>query len=132
MQAPPLHARTHTALGRPRCAGGKPAIYPAYITRLYDTPPIQHAAYLSRQVENLREELEATQKAYQDKMDLARSKLEAEWENKLAAQQREGSALAAAALAAAEAAARDQLAALRRAHEEEVARLQVGLDLGPI
>ena len=83
-------------------------------------------------MENLREELEATQKAYQDKMDLARSKLEAEWENKLAAQQREGSALAAAALAAAEAAARDQLAALRRAHEEEVARLQVGLDLGPI
>ena len=79
------------------------------------------------QVENLREELKATQKAYQDKMDLAKVKMDAEWENKLATQQREGSALAAAALAAAEAAARDQLAALRRAHEEEVARLQAAV-----
>jgi predicted nucleic acid-binding Zn-ribbon protein len=41
---------------------------------------------LKNQVENLREELKASQKAFRDKMDMSAAKLEAEWQAKLDAQ----------------------------------------------
>lgn len=41
------------------------------------------ASSLKNQVESLREELKATQKAYQDKMDLSHAAIEKEWEIKM-------------------------------------------------
>ena len=41
---------------------------------------------LKNQVESLREELKATQKAYREKMDLSVAKVEADWQAKLDAQ----------------------------------------------
>jgi hypothetical protein len=38
---------------------------------------------LKTQVESLREELKATQKAFRDKMDLSLSKLDGEWAEKM-------------------------------------------------
>jgi DNA-binding transcriptional regulator YiaG len=38
---------------------------------------------LKNQVESLREELKASQKAFRDRMDMSQAKLEAEWQARL-------------------------------------------------
>lgn len=83
---------------------------------------------LKAQVEALREELKATQKAYQDKMDMATAKLEADWRGRLERQEREGGVALAAAVSRAEADGEGRLAELRRVHVDEVGRLQAQLD----
>ena len=83
---------------------------------------------LKTQVENLREELKATQKAYQDKMEMSLAKLEAEWQAKMLKMQQEHAAGVIAAVAKAEAVIQNQLVEARRTHQQEIDRLQAQLD----
>ena len=83
---------------------------------------------LKTQVENLREELKATQKAYQDKMEMSLAKLEAEWQAKMLKLQQDHAAGVIAAVAKAEAVIQNQLVEARRTHQQEMDRLQAQLD----
>ena len=79
---------------------------------------------LKNQVESLREELKASQKAFREKMDMSSAKLEAEWQSRLDAQQ-EASELALAALRAELVKAHQtELDAIAQRHDEDIRSLK--------